>query len=59
MMLALKRLYASLFAGRDYAPDAREKGLPRKKSEFNIPQSPEAAIWYNAAMREAGNRRGF
>ena len=57
---ALARLYAFLFAGREYAPGAREKGLPRRKrSEFNIPQSPDTAVWYNDAMREAGQRRGF
>lgn len=40
--------------------EGREKDTPMKKrGDLNIPRSPDTAIWYNAAMREAGQRRGF
>jgi hypothetical protein len=37
------------------------KDTPSRKmrSGLNIPPSPNNGVWYNAAMREAGQRRGF
>ena len=40
--------------------EGRKQDTPmKKKGDLNIPHSPDTAIWYNAAMREAGQRRGF
>jgi hypothetical protein len=38
----------------------RKDAQPRKeKNSLNIPHSSSAGIWYNAAMREISQRRGF
>ena len=59
-ILALKRLTPILFGSVAQASSRRLKTASMKKrGDISIPQSPDTAIWYNAAMREAGQRRGF